>query len=322
MQSVAAFVAGMKGIVYVNGRFAGECGPDGTLILPVSRENMLYCEFRPFNPRFIPCAGAVKISGGRAIYEDFGDGICMVQWPGNVLEVEFLPRSAFVPESEYGMIGEFPAAVIPGEGSLLRISGQAVGLPAGAKLPDEYVNGACHAFLGDVGKGRYMACFHKGDMTPVGMILGDKISEDGEGRHVCFTALNDIVGHVRMETWEIGADGPYIIGTEYGWGDGGPKWPEDAESAALAALQAGILGLWDEAEGYIDHLQRGKGVVKGICEGADGAVALSYPAPGARKAVGILKNVARGMGVVEEVYYKGKAEGGAQGMWTVEFLST
>jgi hypothetical protein len=320
MQTVAAITAPVRGIVYINGRFAGECGPDSPLLMPVSPQCTLYGELRPLDPRYLPCACALKISGGQLAAESVEDGVYSVIWPGGVIEIEFAPRTAFRPESEFSSLDGAPVAILRGEASLLRVAGNSIALPAGASLPDRRISAGCEIFLGDSGEGRYMACFATGSFQPLDVILAERIEID-ENAHVRTLAdLKDVVGHMRIESWEITPDGPRLASSEFAWAQGAPQWPRDAADAARAACEAAILGLNAEAEAYITAQLRGTGVLSRICSGAEACVPLNYAPPDARRAVGLLRRESPRCGRVDPVYYNAFPDGGVQGPWVVEVL--
>jgi len=318
MQTVAVFSAPLRGTVYINGRFAGECSEGAPLLMPISPEAMLYAQFMPLDGRYIPCACAIRISGGEAT--GTGPDIHMISWPGNVIEIEFSPRSAYQRESEYGEIDSFPAAIIRGEGALLRIAGQAIAVPKGAEMPHSHITGACEIFLGRFTEGEYIACFSRNEMTPVGIIEASRFIQDENDVFRSLTETGDVTGHVISRTWDIGANGPDMLSEQVLWSDGGPKWPRDAENAAIAACQAAILGLWDEAEGYLETRQRGTGLMQKLCNGAADCISLPYSLPDSRRAVGIVRRISPNWAKADALYYRARPDGGMQGIWEIEFL--
>ena len=320
MQTVAAITAPVRGLVYINGRFAGECGPESPLIMPVSPQCTLYGEFHPLDPRYLPCACALKITGGLLISESVEDGAYAVIWPGGVIEIEFAPRSAFQPESEFANLDGVPVAIIRGEASLLRVAGNSMALPAGAALPDRRISSACEIFMGDSGEGRYLACFETGSFRALDVILAGRMETDESGHVRALTDLNDVVGHMRIDTWEITPDGPRLASSEFAWAQGAPQWPRDAAGAARAACEAAILGLTAEAEAYLTPQIRGTGLLSRVCDGAEACVFLNYAPPSAKRAVGLMRRKSPRCGQVDPVYYNAFPDGGVQGPWLIEIL--
>lgn len=320
MQTVAAITSPVRGLVYINGRFAGECDSDTPLIFPVSPHGVLYSELQPLDPRYIPCACALKITDGQPEPDSAGESIYVICWPGNVIEIEFSPRSAFRPESEFSAMDEIPLALIRGEASILRAAGNSIALPAGAKLPDSHVSGACEIFFGDSGQGRYMACFRRDNFEPLGAVLADRIDLDDPSHMRAFSELRDATGHLRVEEWEISADGARLASSEFQWSRGAPDWPQDHENAAIAACEAFLLGLTGEAEAFLHPRQRASGVLERVCEDAHACVSLRYAPPDARHAVGILRRETHRFGRISAAYYVAHPDGGVQGPWLIEFL--
>lgn len=320
MQSVTAFTAGMRGLVYINGRFAGECGPEEALVLPVNPKAAMYGEFRPLDGRFAPCACRVDFDGEGAEIVAGAESIFMVMWPGGVAEIEFMPRGIYARESDFGMVDGIPVGIIRGEGCMLRVGGQFLSVPKGAEIPDEHVRRECEVFFGSCGEGRYMAMFSRGDFAPLGMIEAGRFEKRDDGGVEGVTDLKDIAGHMRTEVWKISERGAELGNVEYAWAEGGPRWPTDGNGAAMAACQAEILGLSGEAEGYLIAGQRGQGILRKICEGAHGCVEMKYAPPKARRAVGILRRENERVARVEAAYFEARPDGGVQGDWVVEFI--
>ncbi|GHU72094.1 hypothetical protein FACS1894184_19630 [Clostridia bacterium] len=79
------------GLLYVNGRFCGET--DGGAI-PITREGVVYLEYRPLDQPSSGAALRLTMRGGLLI-DGVNDDVYAVQWPGGLLELEFRGGAAF-----------------------------------------------------------------------------------------------------------------------------------------------------------------------------------------------------------------------------------
>lgn len=321
MQSVTVVSCKVPGMIYLNGRFAGECAPDSPYIAPVSPRGALYIEHRPLARGYAPVAHRVAFASGALIAESVPDGVFAVKWPGDIAELELSAMPLAQPESEFSNLEGTPVAVLRGETTVLRVAGNEIALPGGARLPDARVAvGTAIGFAGEVAGARYLACFAPGSYAPLGAVIADDIEVEELGRVRALSRLLDTVGHARIEIWAAQEDALQSLDAEYAWADGTPTWPQSAEEAALAALEAAFLGLDAEAEGYLIPRLRGTGLVARAIEGADAAVRLKYAIPDSRPAVGLLRRETGRCAVVAPAFYKASPMGGAQGTWALEAL--
>ncbi len=320
MQPVAVVSCRVPGIIYLNGRFAGECASDAPLILPVAPRGALYVEHRPLVGGYAGQAHRVAFADGELIPASVPDGVFAVKWPGHIAELELSAAPFAQAESAFASMDNLPVAILRGAETVLRVAGQSIALPEGAGLPDTHTSlGEDACFLGPVGESRYLACFSAGDFAPMGAVVADDIEiEDGKIR--AFTRLRDVVGHARIEIWEAQDASLALADSEHAWAGGTPVWPRNAEDTARAALEAGILGLPAEAEGYLAPHLRGQNLVAARTGGFDACVPLKYAAPDARRAVGLLRRESARCATVSPVYYTAAPMGGAQGAWAIEGL--
>jgi hypothetical protein len=321
MQPVAVISCRVPGMVYLNGRFAGECAGDAPLILPVGPRGPLYVEHKPFARGYAGQAHRVAFAGGALVAESVPEGLFAVKWPGNVAELELSPAALARSESEFASMDGLPVAILRGEGTVLRVAGRTVELPAGAGLPDaRWALGEEVCFLGQAGATRYLACFSAGEFAPMGSVVADDIEIEG-GRVRALIRLGDTVGHARIETWEARDGRLELADAEHAWAAGTPKWPGSAEDTARAALEAALLGLDDEAEGYLAPRLRGQNLVAARAAGYDACVLLKYALPDSRRAVGLLKKESPRCAAVEPVFYEISPMGGPQSAWAIEALT-
>ena len=157
MQPTIICTAEAPGMIYINGRFAGEASRQRPLFAPVSPVGAVYLEYRPLSGGDGALARKVVLSGGAPLADSLShaDGLCCVAWPGGALEVEFTvqPRSL-----EHFQIEGQPCAIERGAATRLMMNGFDVPLPDGALPPRLIRGGGAAVLLGDVeGGGQYLA---------------------------------------------------------------------------------------------------------------------------------------------------------------------
>ena len=91
MQPVLVVRSSIPGVVYINGRFAGEAD----VMLPVGVRGAVYVELRPMAQGYLPMARRIALSNGVAVPGSMEGqaGVYLVQWPGNVLDMELWPEA-------------------------------------------------------------------------------------------------------------------------------------------------------------------------------------------------------------------------------------
>lgn len=321
MQIIAVVSSPVEGMVYINGRFAGETGPELPLILPVNPHGALYIELHPFARRWRAGSHRFRFVGGEIETESVSDSYCIMLWPGGVCEIALTPLPALPQESEFATVDGLPVALIRGEASLLRVGQSAVALPDGAALPHTHLtlNGV-EIYMGAAGDKTYLAAFASADMRPLDAVTADRIERDEGDVFRAFTAMNDTVGHARMDVYAPSADALRLTAAEYMWAEGAPRWPETSADAALAALEAGFLGLSAEADGYLVHQLRGKKTVENVISRYEAAVPLQYAAPDALPGVGLVRRIAPRVARVDALRFRAVPGGGAQGLWLIESM--
>lgn len=321
MQIIAAVSSPVEGMAYINGRFAGETGPESPLILPVNPHGTLYLELRPFARRWRAGSYRFRFVGGELEAESVSDACYVMLWPGGVCEIALTPLTALPQESEFAAIDGLPVALIRGEASLLRVGQSSVALPDGAALPHTHLtlNGA-ELYMGAAGEEIYLAAFASQDLRPVDAVVAGRIERDEGDIFRALTEMNDIAGHVRMDVYAPSAESLRLTGVEYMWADGAPRWPQTAVDTALAALEAGFLGLAAEAEGYLVHRLRGAGMIENIISGYETAVQLQYAAPNALPGVGLVRRIAPRVARVDAFHFRAVPGGGTQGPWLIDSM--
>ncbi len=332
MQPMLMIRSDIPGVVYINGRFAGEAGEDSAVSIPVSSRGTLYVELRPLQGGYLPLARRIALAQGQVVPASLEgqDGLFLVHWPGAVLDLQLSPecaRSAPLRAYERLIDGLTVRLLRNGGAARLEISdGAAMAvhpLPDGAQPPElKQLAGGALLFSGPLDEGGRYALVVGRALDPELLRLSAlDVEALGDGSVRALVDVDDQVGHVQLMTYRPSASGYELAQAEPMWASGAPKWPQTAEDTALAALQAARLGLVDEAGAYFAAGLPGVGGAA-LAEAArsDGAVALKYPLPTGEQAVGLLKLIGDNAAMVTPVSYRALARGGSQGVWRLESL--
>ena len=320
LQPTIVCTAAVPGMIYLNGRFAGEASRERPLYAPVPPGGATYIEYRPLRG-----AGGLArrcvFSGGAPLAEslEHAGGMSCVAWPGGVLEAEFsLPQETSYPVALEGLNGILRRGM---EGTALLLDGLELSLPEGALPPQLLRSGGASALLGEIeGGGQYLASLPQGPDAPAGLVLADRIDPADGGLFSAIVSLNDSVGHGRLEQWLLDSSGLRQVSSESVWAGGAPRWPGTAEGAMIAAVEAALAGLPAEADGYLSPALAGNRPLDAIGEICELCVPMKYGLPGERPCVGLLKSENAHLATVRPLYYRAGPSGGLQGPWQVEEL--
>ena len=321
MQPTIVCGAAVPGMVYINGRFAGEAGPDRPLFVPVSPSGAVYLEYRPLEGMGPCLARRLVLSGGAPLPESFDGaaGLSGVVWPGGVLEVEF---AAVAPETRPFMIDGIPGAIRQNEGATLILGDMAAEVPDGAQPPRLLpLEGAAALLGGTTGGGQYLLALSADLTEATGLIVARAIEPIGSGQFDAVVALGDSVGHGRLEQWLVDGAGPHLLSGQSAWSEGFPRWPETAEATAIAAVEAMLADLPDEAEGYLSPALAAEKPLAAVAEACELCVPMKYAVPDARPCVGLLKAENPRLARVRPLYYRAEPIAGPQGAWQITSLS-
>lgn len=305
MQPIAVFTAPTPGVLNINGRFAGEAGPDSPLIIPVTPNGTLYTEFSPFSRRYRTCAHKLRIVSGRFDPDSASDMCHMLLWPGDICEFSISPPAAYPPESEYGMLDGRAVAILRSEASMLRVGQSSVALPENAALPNKRIAiSDIEIYLGTCPPSQYAAAYSASDLTPIGSISADTI-EITENSHIrAVTALNDTSGHTLIEIFRPSPEGFTSISAEYSLAAGIKYHPDTPEATVLAAVEAAMLGLDGEAAGYLAPALRTSSSLTDYAANYDAVIPMKYAPPNAASAVALVKKLTVNAAEITPLYYR------------------
>lgn len=321
MQPTIICAARVPGMIYLNGRFAGETAPQRPLIAPVSPGGALYLEYRPLAGTGPALARRIVLSGGEPLPESLADavGISCVAWPGGALEVEF---SAVETALEPVSIDGIPATIRRGEDTAFLLNGLEIPLPEGALPPRLARQGGAALLLGEAaGGGQYLAAL-SADMTALlGTLAAEAIAPADGGLFSAVVDLGDTVGHARLEQWLVDPGGLRMVSSESAWMAGAPRWPETAEGAMIAAVEAVLAGLPGECAGYLSPALASRSPLESVAEICDLCLPMKYAVPDARPCVGLLRAQNAHLATVRPLYYRAEPAGGPQGPWQIAAVS-
>ncbi|MDL2206604.1 hypothetical protein LJC33_06830 [Eubacteriales bacterium OttesenSCG-928-N13] len=316
----------VPGMVYINGRFAGEADEEGAVSLPVSARGTLYIELRPLVPGFLPLARRIALSGGAVVPASVEGmrGMSLVQWPGGVLEAELSPEQTSSNRDRITSREQdaLTMRLVQGDQTQLElIRGEERAshpLPNDA-LPPELV------YLPDGGlqlMGRtqqddaYLLALGDSLADARLMVQGRQVERAEDGSVRALMDMQDSVGHARLMQWTRAGDHYLPSDPEMMWANGSPNWPTTPEETALAALEATLLGLADEVNGYFvpGAISSADAALADAAQ-SDGCVPLKYALPGGQNAVGLVRLLTDNCAQVSAIAYQAQPMGGSQGMW-------
>lgn len=320
MQPVLILSAAYEGILYINGRFAGELGPQLPLFRATAPQGALYLDFRPLSNACGDLARRLVFSAGAPMENsvEAAENLNVVLWPGGMVEVEFSPEARR---------GEALSIVLAGRrftlerSGRLRCEGRELGtLPPGAQLPELISVPFGAALTGTCDEGRYLLTADEDFQRRTGLLHARQLEFETAGRIRAVVASGDLAGHATLENWRLGADGLTLVSSEPAWMQGAPRWPATPEETARCAVEAALQGLFPEAEGYLSPALRNRNPLRDIRQHCDLCVEMKYAPPGARPCVGLLSLLCDNFARVQPLYFQASPGSGPQGPYQLDAL--
>lgn len=244
MPPTLVLIVSVPGMVYVNGRFAGEATPDRPLTLPVSPYGGLYIEFRPLVAGFESKAFKAVLSGGQLMADSLCEdaGIFALQWPGPVLEIEI---STFKPEIHFLTIENHPCLMVKNGKTRLFINTLTLTLPDGAEIPRIIHSENIPMLLGNISNGgQYLMTFDRDFTHPTGTLIADQIDFPDALTLQARQLHRDRLNHGQMDTFKVTPSGLERLASEPFRPSGAPLWPQVPKDILLAGFEA-LLGHYD-----------------------------------------------------------------------------
>lgn len=322
MQPTLVLAAPNPGIVYLNGQFAGELGPQQPLLRPAAPRGALYIDYRPLNDLCRPLARRLVFSGGEILAEsaESADKLNIILWPEGVSEVEIAPDPWQLPRSSFrhgGFLFELEGGAQP----RLLCDGRLLGsLPEGAQPPAVHSLPGGEALLGSCAGGMYLLTADRDFRSQTGFLRAQRIEIDPDGSIRALLPAPDPVGHAVRESWQLSEAGLRLLSSQPSFLEGVPQWPQSAEGAAIAAVEAARAGRMEEAENYLAPRLRQQHPLEAIVALCDLCVAMKYAPPHSRPAVGLLRLQSDSFARVRPLFFRASPSGQRQGPWQIDEL--
>lgn len=310
MQPTLAITVPAPGMIYVNGRFLGEAAREIPLLAPVSPFGAVYIEYRPLEPGWLPLARRIVLSSGAPLLDSLSEDVFAVRWPGSITEIELSPLRHCPDTQETFSLDGMPCKILRGTESRIAIGGLSCRIPSDASAPSLRRLDGCTVLTGAAGTGRYMLTLSDDLSRQTGFLQADRLELDADGTILATTSSGDFAGHGTLERWQAEPSGLRLVSSEPVWTDGEPHIPGSPEEAALAAVQAALLGQFDEAESHLSPALRVRHPLDGIGEAGSLCVPMKYGRPGGRSCVGLLRVDGGSCATVIPIYCQGEKQGG------------
>lgn len=244
MPPTLVLIVSVPGMVYLNGRFAGEATPDRPLTLPVAPYGGLYIEFRPLVARFECQAFKAVLSGGQLMADSLANsaGIFALQWPGPVMEIEI---SAFKPEIHLLTLENHPCLMVRSDKTRLFLNNLTLTLPDGAEIPRIIHLDNIPMLMGNISNGgQYLMTFDRNFTHPTDTLIADQIDFSDALTLQALHLRRDRLNHGQMDTLKITPSGLEMLVSESFWPSGAPLCPKGPDDILLAGFEA-LLGCYD-----------------------------------------------------------------------------
>ena len=320
MQPTLVLSATHEGLLYINGRFAGELGPSLPIFRPTAPQGALYLDFRPLSNHCEAMARRLVFSSGMPMEAsvESAENLNVVLWPGGVTEIEFSPPRRGAEPRIVQLAGH---NFVLEEGGRFTCDGRNLGpLPEGASLPELIPAPHGAALMGSWSAGQYLLTTDEAFENRTGFLRAQQLEMSPDGHIRAVAAPGDLVGHATLENWRLTPEGLTLISSEPAWAQGAPHWPTTPEETVRCAVEAALQGLDAEAEGYLSPALRSRNPLQGMRQRCDLCVEMKYAPPDGRSCVGLFSIRGANLGKVHPLYFKTCASGGSQGPYLIEAL--
>lgn len=291
MLPTLVFTAAQPGLLNMNGSFAGELSAEAPLIRPASSHGALLLDYRPMDDAHRPMARRIVFSGGMPLAESIeaAPGISCVVWPGGIIEIALSPME-YLPDRQVFSRGGFSFLLEGGPEPSLQCEGKHFcTLPEGAEMPELRNLRDGLALLGKCRDGRYLVTANARMQGVTGFLRAKELEAQEDGQIRALIVTGDIAGHAAREEWRLTPAGLELLSSIPVWEHGSPRRPQTPEETAIAAIEAAMAGLYDEAENYLAPSLRGFASLRSVSGDFDLCVRLKFPLPGLEDCVGLLK---------------------------------
>lgn len=320
MQPTLAITAPAPGLLSINGRFYGEISPDEPLFAPVHGFGAVYLEYRPLLPGWQSMARKLVLSGGAPMADSLAqaDDLYAVRWPGGVIEIELSPRQEIEDTSEQLDLNGLSCRIVRGRESRIEIGALSCAFPPNGLTPQLQHLPGCAALIGDVDGERYILTLVPDFSRQTGFLRADRIDFEAPDVLRAVALRRDTAGHATLERWQLDGVGLMLLSSEPAWEDGAPRLPQSPESAALAAIEAALLGFFDEADSHLTPALRARYSLDAVGEMCEMCLPMKYAPPEGRPCIGLLQVDGGNSASVRPLYYQAVQSGGR---WLVSDFS-
>lgn len=276
MQPTLSITAPAPGMIYLNGRFAGEASDQSPLLIPVHPFGAVYLEYHPLEPGYAQFSRKIVMSGGVPMKDSLPEDLFILQWPCGISEIELSPEEIIPETVETFSLDGIPCRILRGRQSRLEVDVLTCPFPRTGTLPEMRRTGAFVTLTGAADKKRYILTF-SGDLSrQTGFLMADRLEFDDGSTLRATLFQNDIAGHASQERWHLTEAGPRLLEAKPVWEDGAPRAPASAEETALACIEAALLSRFDEAEEFLSPALRGTSILQEITADCSGCLPMKY----------------------------------------------
>lgn len=307
MQPMLAVCASQTGILYINGQFSGEISANEPLIRPIAPRGAIYLDLRPMNNAYLPIVRKLVFSAGKPLPE-IPDDVGIILWPGNITEIELAPPSVSDMQTRCFSFDGHSFSISGIDGKLCLGEKVLGALPQGAALPNGVKTPGGYAFTGDANGAMYLLSVDPKLNTATGFLSADKIEISDSGRIRAVLHEHDFAGHMRIESWQLTAEGLEFLSSKAAWDNGSPRHTETAQETALSVVQAMLLGR--DAEEYMTENLRQSFDSESLRSRFELCTEMKYAHPDNRPCLALLHLLNERMAVAAPLYYRCIVENG------------
>ena len=309
MQPTLSINVPAPGMIYLNGRFSGEASPNAPLLAPVNAFGAVYLEYRPLEPGYFPMARKIVMSSGTPLADSLSEDVFAIRWPNAITEIELSPQEHHRETTESLSLEGIPIRITRGEHSRIEINGLTCPFPRNAATPELHRRSGAVALTGSIDSRRYILTLSPDLTRQTGFLQADRLDFESEDILRALTSKNDFAGHGILERWRLDSSGLQLISTESAWIDGTPRVPATPEETALAAVEAALLELFDEAEGFLSPALRAQHPLDSIGHSGSMCLPMKYGLPSGRNCVGLLQVESGSCAVIHPIHYQAERNG-------------
>lgn len=310
MQPTLVITVPGPGMIYVNGRFLGESSPELPLIAPASPFGAVYLEYRPLEPDRLPMARKIVLSSGSPLPDILAGDVYAIRWPGGITEIELSVPEASADAAESFMLDGVSFRLIRSGRGRIEIGSLSCPFPADARAPQLHRLPGGVAVTADTCGGRCVLTLSADLSRQTGFVKADRLTLEPTSAITTITSKGDFAGHAVQERWQAEPAGLRLISSEPVWLDGAPRIPSTPEETAVAAIEAALLGLFDEAEEHLSPALRARHPLDAIPELGSACLPMKYGTPGGRPCVGLLQVETGSCATVLPVYFQAEKNSG------------